>query len=89
MIATEGLYLLIIVGNGTNIQKTPRVWALHQGVRCDGQWRADWNVQLLWWRWDNVPYPVLETEHIPPDTNPVGDELAEQLWRNPPDKFPR
>ena len=88
MIATEG-YLLIIVGSGANVQKTPRVWVLQYMKVSDGQRREDWNVLLLWWRRDNVPYPVLETEHIPPDTNPVGDELAEQLWSNPPDKIPR
>ena len=61
-----------------------------QGVRHTyGQWREDWDVQLLWWRWDNVPYLFLETEHNPPGTNPGGDGLDEQLWCNPVDKVPR
>ena len=55
----------------------------------DGQWREDWSIQLLWWRWDNVPYLFLETEHKPPGTNPVGEPLTKQLWRNPVDKVPR
>ncbi len=33
MKATQELYLLIIVGNVANVQKAPRVWVLHQGVR--------------------------------------------------------
>ena len=47
------------------------------------------DVYVLWCQWLNAPYPVLDTEHKPSAIDPAGDELAEQLWRNPLDKFPR
>lgn len=35
------------------------------------------DIQLLWCPWNNVPNPVLSTEHKPRGTNGVGDEFAE------------